>query len=303
MGREAADHDAVVVVDLPRHALPAELLGTSHAGPAHLGPELVVAKEAAHGGGDLLRLARRDQERLPPAADDALVAVDVGGDDRRAGGHRLEEDDAERFAARRRRHVDVGRPEELRLLLVADPPEELDTLEAARRDVAACLAAERPGTDDEQAAVAAGLAQDAIGLEQLEQTLARLMAADEQQVASSRPATARSGRPAGIRVTSTPFGNDLVVAGEVAVDEVLGRAADRDPAVEAGGLALHHLAAELVRRREPAVGMEGGDVHARREPQEDRRQERHERLMEVEQVELLALEASRGPGTRTAARA
>jgi len=36
--------------------------------------------------------------------------------------------------------------------------------------------------------------------------------------------------------------------------------------------------------------MEGGDVHAGREPQEDRREERHERLVEVEQVELLALE-------------
>ncbi len=82
----------------------------------------------------------------------------------------------------------------------------------------------------------------------------------------------------------------LVLARKVAVDEVLGRAADRDPAVEPGGLALHHLAAELVGRREAAVRVEGRDVHARREPQEDRRQERHERLVEVEEVELLALE-------------
>ena len=56
---------------------------------------------------------------------------------------------------------------------------------------------------------------------------------------------------------------------------------------------LHHPAAELVRRREAGVGMEGGDVDARRFAQQEQRQERHERLVEVEQVELLALEQVR----------
>ena len=69
--------------------------------------------------GDLLRLARRDEQPLAAAPDDALVAVDVRGDDRRAGGHRLEQHDPERLAAGRRRDVDVGGPEELGLLVVA----------------------------------------------------------------------------------------------------------------------------------------------------------------------------------------
>ena len=83
-------------------------------------------------------------------------------------------------------------------------------------------------------------------------------------------------------------GDDLVVAREEAVDEVAGRRADRDPAVEPGGVAAHDPAAELVRRREAGVGVEGRHVDARRLAQQEQRQERHERLVEVEQVEPLA---------------
>src|SRR6266511_2502389 len=86
------------------------------------------------------------------------------------------------------------------------------------------------------------------------------------------------------------IGNDLVVAREVAVDEVAGRRADGDPAVQPLGIAAHRPAAELVGRRPPAVGVERRDVHARGRPQHDRRQERHERLVEMEQVEAFELE-------------
>ena len=224
-----------------------------------------------------------------PRRSDALVAMDVGRDDRGSGGHRLEQHDPERLAAGRRRDVDVGRPVELGLLLVADPTEELDALEPARRDVPPGFPAERTGARDEEPAVAAGLAQDPVRLEQLEEALARLEPAHEEQVPRPvLPARERDGPLE--RVDIDAVRDDLVLAGEVAVDEVLRSAADRDPAVEPGRLALHHLAPELVRGREAAVGVERGDVHAGRQTQDDRRQERHERLVEVEQVELLALE-------------
>ena len=159
---------------------------------------------------------------------DATIAV--------PDGHRLEEDDPERLAAGRRRDVDVGGPEELGLLLVADPAEELDALEPAGRDVAPRLAGERPAADDEQAAVAAGLAQDPVGLQQLEEALPRLEPADEQDVARPvLPAGERDGPLEAVDVDAVR--DDLVLAREVALDEVLRRAADRDPAVEPGRVA------------------------------------------------------------------
>jgi hypothetical protein len=151
------------------------------------------------------------------------------------------------------------------------------------------LAGQRSLADDKQAAVAARLAQDPVRLQQVEQALARLVPAHEQQVplavlpAGQRDRALEAGDVDAVR-------DHLVLAREVAVDEVLRRAADRDPAVETLGVAAHDPAAELVRRREAAVGVERGDVHARREPQDDRRQERHERLVEVEEVEAFPLE-------------
>ena len=46
----------------------------------------------------------------------------------------------------------------------------------------------------------------------------------------------------------------------------------------------------------PRVGVEGRDVHALDSRSRNERQERHERLVEVEHVELLALEHRRRPG-------
>src|SRR4029079_12151002 len=99
--------------------------------------------------------------------------------DRGPGGHRLEQDDPERLAAGRRADVHVGGSEELGLLLVADPAQELHALQPAGRDVAGRLPAERTRADHEEPPLAAGLAQDPVGLQELEQTLAWLEPAHE----------------------------------------------------------------------------------------------------------------------------
>ena len=67
-----------------------------------------------------------------------------------------------------------------------------------------------------------------------------------------------------------------------------GGGADRDPAVEPGGVAAHDPAADLVRRGEAGIGVEGGDVHALRLPEQEQRQERDERFVQVQDVEPLA---------------
>jgi hypothetical protein len=111
---------------------------------------------------------------------------------------------------------------------------------------------------------------------------------------SSRPwravLPARDGHRVGEARDVDPVGDDLVVAREEAVDEVAGGGADRDPAVQAAGVALHHPAAEFIGRREAGVGVEGGHVHGVRFAQQEERQEGHEGLVEVEHVELLAVQ-------------
>ena len=226
---------------------------------------------------------------MDAAPDDALIPVDVARHDRGAGGHRLEEDDAERLAAGRRRDEDIGGPEELGLLLVAHPAEELDALHPTRQDVAARLAFLRAGADDEQPASASGLAQDAVRREEVEEPLARLVAADEEDVVDA-VLPPREGDGALVAHHVDAIRDDLVVAGEVAVDEMARGRAHRDPAVEAVRVAAHRAAAELVGRRPAAVRVEGRDVDARGGAQHDRREERHERLVEVQQVERLGLE-------------
>jgi hypothetical protein len=107
-----------------------------------------------------------------------------------------------------------------------------------------------------------------VGLEEVQQALARLVAADEQHV---RGAVLPSCQWHGVRVAGDvdAVGDDLVVTGEEAVDEVARRGADGDPAVQAGRVAAQRPAAELVRGREARIGMEGRDVHARRFAQEE----------------------------------
>ena len=218
-----------------------------------------------------------------------FVAVDVRAHDRGSGGHRLEEHDAERLAAGGRRGVHVRRAEQLGLLGIGHAAEELDALEAAGGHVAACLALLRPGADDEESRARSGLAQDAVGLEQVEQALAWLVATHEQHVRGP-VLPARDRDRVGVAGDVDAVGDDLVVAREEAVDEVPRRGTHRDPAVEPRGVAPQRPAAEFVRRREAGVGVERGDVHAARLPEEEQRQERHERLVEVQDVEPLALQ-------------
>ncbi len=213
--------------------------------------------------------------------------MDVRGHDGRARGHRLEEHDAEGFATRRRRSEDVRRPEQLRLLGIGDATQEFDRLEAPGGHVPAGFALLRPRANDEQPTAGPGLAQDPMGLEQVQHALARLQPTDEQDIGHAvLPARKRDGAREARNVDAV--GDHLVLAREEPVDEMLGRRADRDPAVETRGVAPHDPAPELVGRREPGVGMERRHVDAVRLAQQEQRQERHEGLVEVKEVKALA---------------
>jgi hypothetical protein len=126
-----------------------------------------------------------------------------------------------------------------------------------------------------------------VGLEQVEDALARLQPADEQH-AWHAVLPAGDGHGPGEARDIHAVRDHLVVAGEEAVDEMASRGADRDPSMQPRGVPAHQPAAQLVRRRKAGVGVERGDVDAARFAQQEERQERHERLVEVEQVEALA---------------
>ena len=165
----------------------------------------------------------------------------------------------------------------------------LDAAQLARGDVAARLGRLGPGAHEEQPAGEPLEAELVVGAQQVHQPLAALEATEEEDVRDP-VAPARERRRVAELAQVDAVGDDLVLAGEVAADEMACRGADRDAAVELLGEALEHPLAELVRGAEARVGVERGHVDARRVAQELERQERHERLVEVEDVEALALE-------------
>src|SRR3954452_4116289 len=113
------------------------------------------------------------------------------------------------------------------------------------------------------------------------------MAPDEEHV--RRPVLPTCDRD-GVREARDidPVRDDLVVAREVAVDEVACRGTDRDPAMEPPCVSAERTTPELVGRREARVRVECRDVDAGRLAQQEERQKRYERLVEMEEVEPLA---------------
>jgi len=185
---------------------------------------------------------RRDEQAFATAPDDPLVTVDVRRDDRCPCGHRLQQDDAERFATGGRRREDIGRPEQLGLLGIGNPAEEFDRLQAACRHVAARLALLRARADDQKPVAVAGLAEHAMGLQQVQQPLARFVPAHEEDVRGAvLPARQRDRAGEGWDVDA--IRDDLVVAREKPVDEVARRGTHGDAAVQSSGMAAHHPAA------------------------------------------------------------
>src|SRR3990172_1919223 len=176
-----------------------------------------------------------NKETLLAAPHDAPVAVDVRGHDRLAGGHRLQEHDAERLTAGGRGDEHVGGGEEARLLRVGDAAEELDPAGAPGEQVPPNLLLEGTGAGQEEATLAARLAQEAIGLQQVHHALSVLEPTDEEDVPDAvAPPLDRLRRPEARDVD--PIGDDLVVTREVPVGEVAGgRAPPPAPPPAAGG--------------------------------------------------------------------
>ena len=299
---EAADHEPVVVVDLRGHPRPAELLGAPLARPRTSAAASARSSSSRRIQrlGEGLGVARR---RAAPRGHAARRPCSRGCRWRRSARPRPSPRAARSrttrgrspASSRRRRSGTAGHARRR----TRGPGSRRSGAGGSRRTGAP----RAPGARRPRAAAGileAGLAQDPERLEQVEHALAGLEPPDEQDVGGPvLPARERHGPAEAVDVDAV--GDDLVVAREVAVDEVARGRRHRDPAVEPLRVAAHRPAPELVGGRPAAVGVERADVDALALAQEHERQERHERLVEVEDVEPLLRRAGRGPATRSAA--
>src|SRR5204862_1953800 len=131
------------------------------------------------------------------------------------------------------------------LVQLADAAEQLHAGQTSSGDVAPHLSLLGTGADHQQSRVQPLAAYLAVGLEQVGQALAWLEAADVEDVRCAvAPASEGHHVIEGAQVDAV--GNDLVVAGEVALDEVPSGGADCDASMQPAGEALEHPLAELV---------------------------------------------------------
>ena len=273
------------LVDL-RHlvgdARPGVALGAAAGGLAHRPQALGLVVDALQLLGQALRVGGRDQDAVDAVADDVAVAGDFGGDDRRAGGEGLGQHHAEALAGERGRAEHVGAVQLGPEALAGDAAADVDRAhQLGVGDVAEDVLA--VGADHGEAAGNV-LDQGAEGGQQDRQALALLGAADEEdpQLLAARRRRARR------RVDVDPVGDDRVVAAVPAATGPGGRLGDGDPGREA----VEHppgagRVGDVVGHRLGRVGVEGPD---HRRPRAQRRvpaDQRRQRLVDVDDVELV----------------
>jgi hypothetical protein len=281
--RRRLDRPLVDLADLIRDAGPGVALSASPRRLAHRGEALGLVMGALQLLGEPLRVAGRDEDAVDAVADDVAVAGDRRGDRRGAGGKRLGQDHAEALARERGGAEHVG--------LVQRPPEPVFGDATADLDPAQRL---RVG-EVTQHVVAFGadhceaggdvLDQRFEGAQQDRQALALLRPADEQhaQLPADRLRPARSG------VDVDPVGDYLVVAAEPATAGPGGRLGDRDPRREPVEDAPRPEGrGDVVRDRLGRVGVEGADDGSARAEGRVPADQRHDRLVHVDDVEIAA---------------
>ena len=133
------------------------------------------------------------------------------------------------------------------------------------------------------------LAQAVVRLEQVNEALALLEPADEEDVERSI-AKLLDRRCGGEALNVDAVGDDPIVPREISADEMPSRAGDRDSALEFGRQLRGPPLPNPVAGAEATEGVEGGDVHRVGLVENGRRQEWDERLVEVEDVEPMLRE-------------
>ena len=262
-----------------------EILGSGVSG-SHQPRRLGGAREhPVDCAGQLARVSRRHQQRVPARSCHIAVAGEVAGHHRGARGHRLQQHDAEGLSPQGRSAEHVGPLEPGDLLAVGDGAEPLD----------ACIA-RRPGPQRGRVRTGARNPQPhrrrerCERVEQHAETLAGLVAANEKDRRTG--GAHRLGDPVGSQLHAVV--EQVVASAQNFASRVAGGGRDRHPQVEAVGEEAGGPGEDLV--REEATGrVEGADE--RSGPYEQRCHGRPGRqgLVEVDDVEGLVPHGSDGP--------
>ena len=233
--------------------------------------------------GQALRIPRRHQQAVHPVADDIAVAGDVGGNHRRAGGEGLGQHHAEALARERGRAEHVGAVQLSPEAVAGDATADVDRAQQLGvGEVTQHVLALGP---DHRQPAGHVLDQGTKGSQQNRQALALLRAADEEDAQLARRGRRRARRC----VDVDPVGNDRVVAAIPAAPGPGGRLGDGDPGREA----VEHAASteavgDVVGHRLGRVGVKGADDRGPRSQSRVPAGQRRQRLVDVDDVEVLA---------------
>src|ERR1019366_5052321 len=241
-------------------------------------------------------MARRNEHAVDAVHDHAAEAGDRRRDHRDTARHRLEQHDAEALAAGCRSAEDVRGSVVPRQQLGRHTARELDVGDAHRGDLALVPPAHRTVAHHDQARVVTGATELAVRLQQRRKTLARLKATDEEdRRLAGRAQLVELGmvwiEPRAI----DPVRDNAVVPFEIARDEISCRDAHRHVNMEAVEVALEEGPSVVVAEVAARHGMEGADVRAAVEAQHGDRQRWHERLVGVDDVEVVLVEQGPNP--------
>ena len=181
---------------------------------------------------------------------------------------------------------------EARLVDVRHAAREQDVLETIYAHETAQPSKERADTAEDEPQLGVLWLEHGVRLHEVHRALARLEASDEEDVALSVLVLGEWLR-ARVELDVDTVRDDPVLAGKVRRDEVARRARHRDACVELVHVAIPDHASGPVRKREPAERVERRHLRASGRVEDLHREERHERLVVVDDVESLALEHSR----------
>ncbi len=291
-GRRRSERSQSPVASSPRRSRrsgsPAPAIENSSAraaAVAQAGGELLVGEHAAQRVGERRGIAGRHHQAVDTRPGDPQVAGELGGDDRRVGRHRLEQHDPERLAAQRRGAEHRGTLQAGDLLVVGDAPEPLDPAiagELVLQSLGLGAVGGHPAARRRRGARPAPASR----------TSRPLRSSWRPQKKIVGPSLF-SGSAAAIGLELDAVEHHRVVAAQVAVGELLRVGGHHAAHLDAAGQPAHDAVQHPVRAA-VAGGVERAHDRRRVEQHGGLRRPRGQRLVQVEDVEVLVAKGADG---------
>jgi len=275
--------ELLVLIDDPS---PVEARGRAHARSREPLARLRLAHHRAQGGGQRRGVADRDEQPLVTVADRLPMSRDVARDDRRPRRHRFKEDEAGGLRTERGCAEDVGIPQNLLHGVARQAAVEGHALGERAGDAVAEPALLSVVAADVKFELLGHIVETAERAKQQAQSLTSRLAGGEHH--ANRSGTTRRARPQ--RADVHAGRDDPVGAGELARSGVTDRRATGDGDVQRVEQALLARARHQVLDEPLVLAEERGHERTGGVPQGRPAHRRRERLVEVQDIEVVGLE-------------